>query len=106
MQEKLRSEKWHENSEQGIGGEGFYEKLVKNFDKNNLDFIKNASFQHYNSWRIVLKEDSISTLVRMEVKVVIYPNFTINCVWIYLRFLTLYSCFMNPWILILNPSCG
>ena len=36
-------------------------------DKDIQDFINNASFQHYNPWRIVLKEDSILTPVRMVV---------------------------------------
>ena len=31
------------------------------------EFIKKTSFQHYNPWRIVLKEDSISAHVRMVV---------------------------------------
>ena len=31
------------------------------------EYIKNADFQHYNPWRIVMKEDSISTPVRMVV---------------------------------------
>ena len=36
-------------------------------NKDAQDFINNASFQHYNPWRIVLKEDSILTPVRMVV---------------------------------------
>ena len=44
----------------------FMIKLV-DCDKETQDFIKNASFQHYNPWRIVLKADSISTPVRMVV---------------------------------------
>ena len=31
------------------------------------EFINKTSFQHYNPWRIVLKEDSISAHVRMVV---------------------------------------
>ena len=31
------------------------------------EYIINASFQHYNPWRIVLKEDSISTPDRITV---------------------------------------
>ena len=42
----------------------FMKKLV-DCDKETQEFIKNASFQHYNPWRIVLKEDSISTPVRI-----------------------------------------
>ena len=38
------------------------------------DYIKNTSFRHYNPWRIVLKEGSISTPVRM----VIDPKFTMT----------------------------
>ena len=44
----------------------FMIKLV-DCDKETQDFIKNASFQQYNPWRIVLKEDSNSTPVRMVV---------------------------------------
>ena len=44
----------------------FIKRLV-DFDKDTQDFIKNASFQHYNPCRIVLKEDSISIPVRMVV---------------------------------------
>ena len=49
----------------------FMKRLV-NCDTEIQDFINNASFQHYNPWRIVLKEDSISTPVRMAV----YPTMT------------------------------
>ena len=44
----------------------FMKRLV-DCDKDTQDFINNASFQHYNPWRIVLQEDSISTPVRMTV---------------------------------------
>ena len=44
----------------------FMKKLI-DFDKDTQDFITNAAFNHYNPWRIVLKEDSISTPVRMVV---------------------------------------
>ena len=44
----------------------FMKKLV-DYDKETQEFIKNASFHHYNLWRIVLKEDSISTPLRMVV---------------------------------------
>ena len=44
----------------------FMKRLV-DFDKETQDFIMNAPFQHNNPWRIVLKEDSISTPVRMVV---------------------------------------
>ena len=42
-------------------------KKLADCDKETKEFIKNASFQHYNPWRIVLREDSISTPVRMVV---------------------------------------
>ena len=42
-------------------------KKLSDFDKETQDFIKNSAFQHYNPWRIVLKEDSISTPVRQVV---------------------------------------
>ena len=42
-------------------------KKLSGFDKDTQDFITNAAFQHYNPWRIVLNEDSISTPVRMVV---------------------------------------
>ena len=44
----------------------FMKRLV-DCDRETQDFIKNASFQHYNPWRIVVKEDSISTPARMIV---------------------------------------
>ena len=52
-----------------------HKELVKNdfmtrltdMDEESQKYIKDAGFQHYNSWRIVLKEDSISTSVRMVV---------------------------------------
>ena len=47
------------------------ELVEKDFMKRLVDynieiqnFINNSSFQNYNTWRIVLKEDSISTPVR------------------------------------------
>ena len=40
-------------------------KKLSDFDEDTQDFITNTAFQHYNPWRIVLKEDSISTPVRM-----------------------------------------
>ena len=42
-------------------------KKLADFDEETQDFIMNAAFQHYNPWRIVLKEDSISTPVRIVV---------------------------------------
>ena len=42
----------------------FMKKLV-DFDIQTQDLVINAAFQHYNPWRIVLKEDSISTPVRI-----------------------------------------
>ena len=53
----------------------FYQELVKkdfmkklsDCDEDLQNFITDTAFQHYNPWRIVLKEDSISTLVRMVV---------------------------------------
>ena len=42
-------------------------KKLSVFDKDTQDFITNTAFQHYNPWRIVLKEDSISTPVRMVI---------------------------------------
>ena len=44
----------------------FMKRLV-DCNKDTQDFINNASFQLYNPWQIVLKEDSISTQVRMIV---------------------------------------
>ena len=40
-------------------------KKVSDCDEDIQNFIKNAAFQHYNPWRIVLKDNSILTLVRM-----------------------------------------
>ena len=45
---------------------GFMKK-VRDCDKEIQDFIMSATFQHHNPWRIVLKEDSISTPVRQVV---------------------------------------
>ena len=42
-------------------------KRLVDFDEETQNFIKSAGFQHYNPWRVVLKEDSISTQVRMVV---------------------------------------
>ena len=42
-------------------------KKLSDVDKDTQEFNTNAAFQHYNPWRIVLKEDSISTSVRMVV---------------------------------------
>ena len=43
-------------------------KKLRDCDEDLQNFIKNIAFQHYNPWRIVLKEDSISsTPVRMVV---------------------------------------
>ena len=42
-------------------------KKLSDFDMDIQDFITNTAFQHYNPWRIVLKEDSISTPVRFFV---------------------------------------
>ena len=42
-------------------------KKLSDIDENTPNFITNAAFQHYNPWRIVLKEDSISTPVRIIV---------------------------------------
>ena len=42
-------------------------KKLVDCDEETQNFIKNAGFQHYNPWRIVLKEDSIYTPVRMVV---------------------------------------
>ena len=41
--------------------------FMKKFDEDTQNFITNTAFQHYNPWRILLKEDSISTPVRMVV---------------------------------------
>ena len=51
---------------QELAEKDFLKKLV-DFNKKTQDFIMNAEFQHYNPWRIVLKEDSISISVRMVV---------------------------------------
>ena len=40
---------------------------LEDMNEEAKDYIKNAGFQHYNPWRIVMKEDSISTPVRMVV---------------------------------------
>ena len=42
-------------------------KRLDDCNRETQDFINNASFQYYNPWRIFLKEDSISTPVRMVV---------------------------------------
>ena len=42
-------------------------KKLSDFDKDTQNFITNTAFQHYNPWRIALKEDSISTPARMVV---------------------------------------
>ena len=47
--------------------EKVFMKKLSDFDKYTQDFITNAAFQQCNPWRIVLKEDSISTPVRMVV---------------------------------------
>ena len=36
---------------------------LTDMDEESQKYIKDAGFQHYNTWRIVLKEDSISTLL-------------------------------------------
>ena len=51
---------------QEFGEKDFMKRLV-DLDKETQDFIKYAAFQHYNLWRIVLKDDYISTLVRLVV---------------------------------------
>ena len=40
---------------------------LSDMDEESQKYIKDAGFQHYNPWRIVLKENSISTPVRMVV---------------------------------------
>ena len=45
---------------------GFMVKL-EDMDKKKKELIKNASFQHYNPWRLVMKMDSMTTPVRMVV---------------------------------------
>ena len=40
---------------------------LTDMDEETQKYIKEAGFQHYNPWRIVLKEDSIFTPVRMVV---------------------------------------
>ena len=60
------------SEEQRQGMRLVHQELVeKDFMKDCVEetqnFIKNAGFQHFNPWRIVLKEDSISTPVRMVV---------------------------------------
>ena len=42
-------------------------KKLNDCDEGIQSFIKGAVFQHYNPWRIILKEDSILTPVRMVV---------------------------------------
>ena len=42
-------------------------KKLSDCEEDIQNFIKEAAFQHYNPWRIVLKEGSISTPVRMVV---------------------------------------
>ena len=42
----------------------FMKRLV-DCDTEVQEYIKNTSFQHYNPWKIILKEDSISTPVRV-----------------------------------------
>ena len=49
-----------------LAEKGFMKKF-KDFDKETQDFIMNAVFHHFNPWRIVLKQDSISTPVGMVV---------------------------------------
>ena len=44
----------------------FMTRLI-DMDEESQRYIKEAGFQLYNPWRIVLKEDSISTPVRMVV---------------------------------------
>ena len=44
----------------------FMKRLV-HCDEKTQEFIKNAGFQHYNPWRIVMNKDSISTQVQMVV---------------------------------------
>ena len=36
-------------------------KKLSDFNEDTQNFITNAEFQHYNTWRIILKQDSIST---------------------------------------------
>jgi len=45
---------------------GFMVKL-ENLETGKQEVVKNAPFQHYNPWRLVLKSDSVSTPVRMVV---------------------------------------
>ena len=40
---------------------------MKSLDPETVEFIKNAPFHHYYLWRVVNKEDSISTPVRLVV---------------------------------------
>ena len=45
---------------------GFMKKL-ENMPEKTREMIKNAPFQHYNPWRLVMKMDSMTTPVRMVV---------------------------------------
>ena len=45
---------------------GFMKKL-ENMPGKTREMIKNAPFQHYNPWRLVMKIDSMTTPVRMVV---------------------------------------
>ena len=45
---------------------GFMIKL-ENMERQIQDLVINTSFQHFNPWRLLLKADSVSTLVRMVV---------------------------------------
>ena len=40
---------------------------LEDLDEETQKYINDAGFKHYNPWRIVMKEDSISTPVRMVV---------------------------------------
>ena len=40
---------------------------LEDMDKKKKELIKNAPFQHYNPWRLVMKMDSMTTPVRMVV---------------------------------------
>ena len=69
------------NEEQKEGMRIVHKELVEkdvmtrltDMDEESQKYIKDVGFQHYNPWRIVLKEDYKSTPVRM---VVVDPTMT------------------------------